>query len=102
MHGTSRQIVTDLVAQGLTNSSGSSGLQGLQNWLVPLLIAGVGIIVVWRSFIVYAKGEKKDTPEAQGKSQLDNILNASIAIALIAVGSVVIAWVASIIMDAVN
>lgn len=108
MYGTSLQTLTDLVAQGLTDTTGGSGvnLDGVQKWLIGALVGVIGVIALWRIFKTYAKdggGDGADVkPEDHGKKQINNLANAGLTIGVLAICGVVIAWFASMVIGAVS
>lgn len=101
-------MVSELVAQGLTDTGGGSGLNldGLQNWLIGALVAVVGIVVLWRAFKIFLKDPGNDgtykSAEDHGKMHVNNLANAGITVGVITVAAVIVAWVAQMLMSAVG
>lgn len=94
-----------VVAQGLTESGGSNGLKGVLDWLTPVLISAVVLVACWRAFKEYlsATGQKGESgaPETHGKTQVNHLLNASVTVAGIVVGGVVINWLSGMLIGAI-
>lgn len=106
MYHTAEQMISELIAQGLTESGGGSGvdLDNLQKWVIGAVVAVIGVIVIWRMFQTYLKegGNDAAKPEEHSKKQINNLVNAGITIGGVVVAGVVLSWVASMVISAVQ
>jgi hypothetical protein len=107
VYHTAEQMMSELMAQGLTQSGGGAGvdLDSLQKWVIGAVVAVIGIVVIWRMFKTYLKeGENSEGIKAEdhSKKQINNLVNAGITIGGVAVAGVVLSWVASMVISAVQ